>query len=74
MVYTFNHDFICMTWLKISDESVMKVLKWLSGSMPWDFIDDEVCEPEGAYRKHVEDMVKRGVLTTDGRVVRRKAD
>jgi len=52
---------------RITDEAV---LAEIGSGWPWETVDDTLCEPEGAFRRHVEDMVRRGVLVDDGREVK----
>lgn len=51
----------------ISDDLV---LVDIGNGWPWEAVDDTECHPDGAFRKHVEDMVARGVLVDDGKEVR----
>lgn len=52
---------------KITDETV---LREIGPGWPWATVDDTDCSPPGAFRKHVEDMVQRGVLLDDGKMVK----
>jgi hypothetical protein len=47
----------------VTDKSV---LSFIHSGQTWALIDDEYCIPPGELRKYVEDMIRRGLLQTDG--------
>ena len=56
---TFHNFFRNVT---VDDASILAWLEFHDEPMPWETVDDMLCRPDGSLRRHIEGMVRRGLI------------